>query len=76
MAEFHAQLLTIEGMEQDGGVRGVTHALGLVPGVRVASVSPGAAKVLAEPACEGPIRDALASAGFALAAAEPEAVRS
>ena len=32
MAEFHTQLLTIEGMERTEAVHGVTHALGLVPG--------------------------------------------
>ena len=75
MAEFHMQLLTIEGMKDTEAVRGVTHALGLVPGVRIDSVEPGHARVLAEPACEGPIRDALAGAGFTLAAAESQGVR-
>ncbi len=75
MTEFHTQLLTIEGMEHTEAVRGVTHALGLIPGIRIDSVEPGRARVLAEPACEGPIRDALAHAGFKLAAAQLEGAR-
>ena len=41
MAEFHMQLLTIEGVEHAEAVHGVTPALGLMPGVRIDSVEPG-----------------------------------
>ena len=50
----------------------MTRALVSIPGVRVASVERGSARVLAEPACEGLMRDALAEAGFRLAAVELE----
>lgn len=76
MADYHMQMLTIEGMHHAEAVRGVTRALGLVPGVRIDLVEPGRARVLAEPACEGPIREALAQAGFQLAAAQLEGSRS
>jgi hypothetical protein len=72
MTKFHMQTLTIEGMEGAEALHGVEHALGMVPGIRVDSVEPGRARILAEPACEGLIREALAGAGFALAAAELE----
>ncbi len=72
MASYHTQVLKIGGMDTQNAVGGVMHALGLVPGVRVDSVEPGQARVLAEPDCEAPIREALADAGFVLAAAEIE----
>ncbi len=72
MAAFSAQTLTIEGMEHAEAVHGVTRALACIPGVRVDSVEQGRVRILAEAACERPIRDALAQSGFALAAAECE----
>ena len=72
MTKFHMQTLTIEGMQGAEALHGVEHALGSVPGVRIDSVEPGRARVLAEPACEEPIREALANAGFELAAAQLE----
>ncbi len=72
MAIFHTQLLTIAGMQSDDAVHGVSRILGAVPGVRLDSIDIGYARVLAEPGCEPLIRDALAGAGFALAAAELE----
>lgn len=72
MATFHTQLLTIEGMQGDEAVHGVSRVLGQVPGVRLDSISEGHARVLAEPGCESLIRDALVGAGFALASSEVE----
>ena len=72
MAAFHTQLLTIQGMEDDDAVHGVSRALGQLPGIRLDSVDVGYARVLAEPGCESLIRDALTGAGFALASTEIE----
>ena len=72
MAIFHTQLLTIEGMQGDDAIHGVTHVLGLLPGIRIDSVDIGHARVLAEPSCEPLIREALAGAGFKLTASEFE----
>ncbi len=72
MAIFHTQLLTIEGMQGDEAVHGVSRALGQVPGVRLDEIEVGYARVMAEPGCEPLIRDALGRAGFALAATELE----
>lgn len=72
MADYHTQFLEIGGMEADNAIGGVQRALGQVPGVRVTSVEPGQARVLAEPECEQLIRRALTDAGFALVAAETE----
>ena len=72
MAIFHTQLLTIQGMQGDDAIHGVSRVLGEVPGVRLDAIDIGYARVLAEPGCELLIRDALASAGFALASAELE----
>ena len=72
MAAFHTQFLTIQGMQGEDAVHGVTHILGLLPGVRIDSVDIGHARVLAEPECEPLIREALAGAGFELTAAELE----
>ncbi len=72
MADYHTQLLEITGMDAEDAVGAVERTLGQVPGVRVASVEPGRARVLAEPACGQPMRSALADAGFVLAAADVE----
>ena len=72
MAIFHTQLLTIEGMQGNDAIYGVTHVLGLLPGIRIDSVEVGQARVLAEPSCEPLIREALAGAGFELTASEIE----
>ena len=72
MKSFHTQILTIEGMDREESVHGVTHALGEVPSVRIDKVEPGRARVLAEPASEPPIRKALENAGFTLSSTEVE----
>lgn len=66
MPDFQSKSLTIDGMHCDSCVSRVTQALGSVPGVRLHSVAVGEAKLLAEPACESLIREAVEKAGFTL----------
>ena len=66
MAAYQTQSVTIDGMHGDACIRSVTHALGSIPGVRVQGVEVGRAEVMAEPAANDSIREAIEKAGFAV----------
>ena len=66
MADYHTQVLEIDGMHCDACVRRVSLALGAVPGTRIHTVEVGRATVMAEPSSEQELRKAVADAGFAV----------
>ena len=70
--DFTARVLTIEGMHCDACVRRVSQALGNLPGVRLQRVEVGQAQVLAEPACDPSMHEAIEKAGFTVTGVRAE----